>query len=225
MANNSLKHFYKMTRRNLSYLYSFVVMPDGRIGGLDECLGIQKLADFVGSRSGIQIGGVFAVVPGSFNPLHDAHKILYDSISKNNLSNRPTVSVFELSINRKDKEVLTLEELETRLDQFRGYAPVWVTNACYFVEKAGIVSNWIRPSFQIGYDTAERLIKDHGIAGVQGISADFIVYKRKIDNYIHSISDIIRDYGCCPINMMPANVDADSSILGLSSTALRNGVK
>jgi hypothetical protein len=165
----------------------------------------------------------FVVIPGSFNPLHDAHRRFFDNAPKNyGNSWRKVVAVFELSIHRKDKEFLPFEEMAKRIEQFRGYAPVWVTNACYFIEKAGL-SIPICPFFEIGFDTAERLISDHGVIGVQGIDAKFTVNPREINGKLWTIDDLKVQFGITPYNMHPSLTVYDT--VGISSTGIRNGVK
>jgi hypothetical protein len=193
-------------------------MPDGQIG---EPLSMLDLPN-MGHRG--MNHGIFAVVPGSFNQLHIAHRRIFDGVTKLYSTHKKVVPVFELSINRKDKEPLTFEDLLRRLEQFKWYAPVWVTNALYFLEKTGLVSEWIRPRFQVGYDTADRLLNDHGVLGVNGMNADFVVYPRMIDGSVCDMDSLTNKYGFLPHNM-EAGPKLSKEEMSASSTAIRNGGK
>lgn len=215
MSPSFLETMYELTARNRGSLNSFVVMPDGQVGESLSTLDLPNL----GHRG--MGNGVFAVIPGSFNPLHDAHKAIYDAAVYG--LGRTTVRVFELSIHRIDKEPLSLEELKTRLKQFEGYAPVWVTNASLFLEKAGLVSRWIKPCFQIGIDTAIRLVQHHGVYGVQGINANFVVHRRKVNGEIKTLEDIRKEYHMIPENM-ESPFELPESVSEISSTAIRQSM-
>lgn len=148
------------------------------------------------------------VMPGSFNPLHDGHlaiarKAIYGKM------------FWEISINRRDKETLSLEELETRIKAIhvKKY-DVILTNAVYFRDKVGAIKTdlMVLPIFHVGYDTAERLINDDGTMGVAGINARFHVYGRAGKGF----DDIER----APYNMHPGAL-LSQDVINLSSTKIR----
>lgn len=92
-----------------------------------------------------------ALLPGSFNPLHEGHLQLA-SVAANMLG----VSVaFELSLANVDKPELDAAEALRRLEAFRGVAAVWLTRAATFEHKARLFPGC---AFVIGYDTAVRLV-------------------------------------------------------------------
>jgi hypothetical protein len=91
------------------------------------------------------------VLPGSFNPLHEGHEQLAAIASR--LSARPTA--FELSVTNADKPALAREEVERRLSQFTWRAPIWVTRAPTFAEKALLFPGAV---FVVGADTAVRIV-------------------------------------------------------------------
>jgi hypothetical protein len=92
-----------------------------------------------------------AIFPGSFNPLHAAHRELAE-VAERCLG---VPVVFELSITNVDKPALDECTIRDRLGQFLGYAPIWVTTAPTYDQKANLFPNC---TFVMGYDTASRLI-------------------------------------------------------------------
>jgi hypothetical protein len=92
-----------------------------------------------------------ALLPGSFNPVHDAHwrlaKVAGDILGK------PVA--FELSVVNVDKPSLTAAETRQRLQPFAGRADVWLTRAPRFVDKAAHFPDTV---FVVGADTAQRLV-------------------------------------------------------------------
>jgi hypothetical protein len=91
------------------------------------------------------------LLPGSFNPLHAAHLKLADVASQR--LGRP--AAFELSVVNVDKLPLSRDEIERRLRQFAGRAPIWLTRAPTFVEKARLFPGVV---FVVGADTAARVL-------------------------------------------------------------------
>jgi hypothetical protein len=92
-----------------------------------------------------------ALLSGSFNPLHDGHRQLAAAASRR-LGGRVE---FELAVINADKRPLVAEEFSLRLAQFVGVAPVWVSRAATFAEKARLFRG---TTFVVGADTAERII-------------------------------------------------------------------
>ena len=91
------------------------------------------------------------LVPGAFNPLHGAHLALARLAQER--EGKPVA--FELSLSNVDKPELLPEEVQRRLRQFIGHAPVWLTRAARFVDKARLFPG---ATFVLGADTAERLV-------------------------------------------------------------------
>ena len=77
----------------------------------------------------VRVGlGPLALLPGSFHPLHRGHTVLAAVAAA-----RLGVPVhFELSVTNADKPELPRDEVERRLAQFAGFAPVWLTRAATF---------------------------------------------------------------------------------------------
>ena len=92
-----------------------------------------------------------ALFPGSFDPLHDGHRTLAAVVEA-----KYGVPVhFELSLTNVDKPELAAEVWEKRAAQFVGYAPLWLTRAHLFEQKAALFPGVL---FVVGFDTAIRLL-------------------------------------------------------------------
>lgn len=159
------------------------------------------------------------LMPGSFNPLHDGHRALMAEARRraefvSEVSTLDALAAYEISANRRGKESLTVDEILRRIEYFEDDDVVAFTNAVYFCQKAGsFVAGVI--NFHIGMDTAERLIEDDSIIGVQGINANFFVYPRgnKTIDFLEKI----------PNNMYEGQLE-DKSHLFLSSTQIRQNM-
>jgi hypothetical protein len=92
-----------------------------------------------------------AVLAGAFNPLHAGHLEL--STVAADLLKVPVG--FELCVCNVDKPPLDASEISDRLEQFAGRAPVWLTRAPTFAEKALLFPGAV---FVVGADTAERIL-------------------------------------------------------------------
>src|SRR5262249_18559734 len=89
------------------------------------------------------------LLPGSFNPLHPGHL----ELAALRLG-RP--AAFELSVVNADKPPLSESEVRRRLRQFARQAPVWLTRAPTFLEKARLFGGAV---FVVGADTAVRIVQ------------------------------------------------------------------
>jgi hypothetical protein len=128
-------------------------------------LGLPEVLHFV-------IGGALvgrwelpkALLPGSFNPLHRGHTGLASAAA----AHLGVPVHFELSVANADKPELPHEEVERRVAQFAGVAPVWVTRAATFGEKAELFPG---AAFVLGWDTAVRVIDPKYYGGEVGRDA------------------------------------------------------
>jgi hypothetical protein len=92
-----------------------------------------------------------ALLPGSFNPLHEAHVELAAVASR--ILKAPVA--FELSVTNADKPPLTPAEVDYRVRQFAGRESTWLTQAPTFVAKATLFPG---VTFIVGADTAARIV-------------------------------------------------------------------
>jgi hypothetical protein len=100
------------------------------------------------------------LLPGSFNPLHEGHLRLAQVASEvavvARFPGRGTTAAFDLSVLNADKPPLPDEEVRRRLTQFAWRAPVWLTRAPTYAEKAELFPGC---TFVVGADTAARIVQ------------------------------------------------------------------
>ncbi len=103
-------------------------------------------------RMAVDAAAPLALLPGSFNPLHQGHTRLAAAAA----GTLATPVAYELSVVNVDKPPLTIAEIRRRVDQFRGVGTVVLTRAETFRKKADLFPGC---GFAIGWDTATRLIE------------------------------------------------------------------
>lgn len=190
--------------------YSFVVTKKGRIVDWDD------YPDEVG-LSEAQAELCFHIIPGSFNPLHDGHKMIYKAAMW-----VPELTFYEVSIQRVDKDMVSYDELATRLAQFKDVAPVIVGRAGRFVEKIGTFLQHTKELvFHVGIDTITRMRDDYASVGIQGLNAKFVVHDRIVGGRLKSLKT---EFGSkVPFNCVSSPVVRSPENLAISSTKIRNG--
>ena len=135
-----------------------------------------------------------AVLSGSFDPLHTAHRELAAAASEMLL--KPVA--FEMSIVNVDKPPLSAAAARGRIAQFAGGYDVVLTKAPTFSEKARILPD---TTFVIGYDTAKRLIDPRYYENDERMMMDalieirrrggrFLVAGRREGEDFHTLDDI-----------------------------------
>lgn len=166
-----------------------------------------------------------ALLPGSFNPLHDGHIALAAAAEK--VFGSPVA--YELSVVNVDKPPLQVDDIRRRVDRFHGVGTVVLTRAETFYKKAQLFPGC---AFVIGWDTATRLILPRyydefestmltALAEMWGSGCRFLVAGRADDRGVfRTLADIDLPGGFHPlfVDLPEASFRSD-----VSSTAIRQG--
>ncbi len=168
--------------------------------------------------------GELHVLCGSFDPLHDGHRWMFESIDEDAMvvqrygsagyavAATTSAKYFEISTSRVGKADLTKDELMKRLRQFTGYADVLVTAQPLFVDKYEVLRSYAEEViFHIGYDNYVRLVEINGRAAVSKMGCSFCVWPR---NGMRLASG--------PKNCFDSGVELPLHLAGISSTQIRN---
>jgi hypothetical protein len=138
-----------------------------------------------------------ALVAGSFNPLHEGH-LGMAALAARRFGGRVA---FELSVVNADKPPLDEDEVRRRVLQFAWKAPLWLTRAPTFAEKAGLFPGVV---FVVGADTAARIVQPR-------FYGDSVVATRQ------ALTEL-RDRGCR--FLVVGRVDAEGRFVGLEQLAI-----
>lgn len=153
--------------------------------------------------------------PGSWNPLHEGHMEIWKSV-ENTANLLGHISAFEISISRREKETLSLDDLEERVGQFKHN--ILITNQIYFKGKLQALINInSNACFHIGFDTATRLLRDHSDLELEGYGCAFFVYSREERSW--------RDLERKPSCFLEGHTAHEAEFQWMSSTEIRNGKK
>jgi hypothetical protein len=163
------------------------------------------------------------LLPGAFNPVHAGHWGMAEAVARRT----GRAVAFELSAVNVDKPPLTAVAVRRRMEQFTWRAPLWITRAPTFAEKAALFPGAV---FVVGADTAARIVapryyqeseacRDEALASLRARGCRFLVAGR---------ADVSgRFMGMADLRLLPAHVDLFEEIprvefeLDVSSTQLR----
>ncbi len=108
----------------------------------------------------LRVGGPApaVLVAGSFNPLHEGHRGLAALAARR--AGAP--AAFELTVVNADKPPLSEAETRRRAGQFAWQAPLWLTRAATFEQKAHLFPKTV---FVVGVDTAARIVEPRFYGG------------------------------------------------------------
>jgi hypothetical protein len=138
-----------------------------------------------------------ALLPGSFNPLHAGHVALARVAAE--LLGAP--AAFELSVLNADKPPLPRKEIRRRFSQFAWLAPLWLTRAPTFREKAALFPGAV---FVVGADTAARIVEHR--------------FYENSESRLHKALACIHQVGCR--FLVAGRVDPAGRFLGLHDLCL-----
>lgn len=144
-----------------------------------------------GSKRPGETGGV--IVSGAFHPLHDGHLGMADAAQRHLA--RPLA--FELPIVNADKPELTPLQVFQRARQFIAQAPVILTRAPLFEQKAALLPGSV---FVLGADTAARVLEsrfypdsagmERSLAAVRRHGGRFLVAGRSVAGRFLTLADL-----------------------------------
>lgn len=220
-------------------------LADTALRMLDEALGLHSSNDSVtpigDGKSDINLSGLFgdtphkhghydkAVLPGSFNPIHEAHtgmRRTAEGILKTNVS-------YELSVQNVDKPMLDYIDLDERIAGFN-QAPYVLTNQPTFVAKAELLFPHDGGTFVVGADTIQRIDqrryyndsmrrRNLAIARLAELSISFLVFGRVDEN--HTFQSLSMLEMGSDLRTLCVDIPEDTFRLDISSTAIRQTVK
>ncbi len=142
------------------------------------------------------------LLPGSFNPLHAGH-IALARVATQLLG---ASAAFELTVSNADKPPLEPAEVRRRLAQFAWLAPLWLTRAPTFREKAALFPG---VTFVVGADTAARIVEHR--------------FYEHSEAQMHAALTDIRNQGCR--FLVAGRVDAEGRFLGRDDLPLPHAAR
>jgi hypothetical protein len=147
--------------------------------------------------------GPMAVLPGSFNPLHDGHRQMAATAKEMT----GLESVFELAVLNVDKPPLAESEILRRLAGLKGEGSVALTRTPTFQKKSEMFPG---SAFVIGWDTMVRVIapKYYGdsetamltaLAEIWARGCRFLVAGRQVDGAFRTLDEVAIPLGFHPL--------------------------
>jgi nicotinamide mononucleotide (NMN) deamidase PncC len=163
------------------------------------------------------------LLPGSFNPVHAGHWGLA-AVAARRVGG---TAAFEMSVVNVDKPPLPREEVRRRLGQVQWQAPLWLTRAPTFAEKAELFPGVV---FAVGADTAVRIVQPRyygdseermiaALAAIRERGCRFLVAGRRgADGRFQTLADI--PLPAAAVGLFEA-IPESAFHLDISSTQLR----
>jgi hypothetical protein len=160
---------------------------------------------------------------GAFNPLHEGHRQLA-RLAEDRLGQSV---YFELPLINADKAPIEAGEARRRIAQFAHYAPVVLTTAPLFSQKAQLFPH---STFILGADTVTRLVQPRfyqdnpanmlaSLWEIRKAGCQFLVAGRQQDETFLTLSDISLPFGYQELFI---EIPEDDFRVYLSSSDLRN---
>ena len=174
--------------------------------------GWQRMEDFVRGNDGI------ILMRGSFNPPHAGHLALLEKAIQKYPNYKPA---FLVSLNRRDKPILTKDECLNKLELLKayGYPVIFSSFPFFFDTMESFSQRWSQEViFPVGMDTINRFVEDsnkditRSIFKCHGYNFKFLVFDRQGESTI--------DYS--KYNKV-IEIDDTYHDNGISSTKIRNG--
>lgn len=164
-----------------------------------------------------------AILPGAFNPPHQAHFDIRQLAEKK----LGTTVAFELSAFNVDKPPLDFIDLKRRQD-WLGDAPVVFTHAATFLEKSALFPG---ATFVVGIDTLQRIDEPKYYGGSNSAKAEaidrfrdnghqFLVFGRTVADQFLTLSNVQISQG---LRTLCIEVAEEEHRLDISSTKIRTG--
>ena len=182
--------------------------------------------DDAGVMTAVEAGtpGPLAVLPGSFNPLHEGHRQMA-RVAKDMTG---LDVAFELAVVNVDKPPLEEEEIRRRLVGLKGQGSVYLTRTPTFWRKAKLFPGSV---FVIGWDTMVRLIDPRyygdsetvmltALAEIWAAGCRFLVAGRQVDGAFRTLDEIPVPQGFHP---MFQAIPEERFRADISSSELRAG--
>lgn len=183
------KRYCKNIDREWEIVHQMIYLDNGGeisvFGEYNRMLGCDLYCDAI---SHIPHNGTIVIYPGSYNPLHDAHKEIYHLAHK--ITELPVF--YELSICNSYKPSMDYVDLENRYKQFTNDGwrnSVILTKAPRFVDKVNLLKQYFNPKeiiIVLGADTWERVYdatahKNGDIKFFEDNNVKFLVFGRNAE--------------------------------------------
>jgi nicotinic acid mononucleotide adenylyltransferase len=164
------------------------------------------------------------LVPGSFNPIHEAHRELHKLAMEKLLkeveassNSKKIYLMYEMALDNRSKGPMSFGDFLERMANFTKYESVLITSSPYFFDK--IEDLEVEVEFFIGSDVALKILEDHSIEDIED-SGDreviFTIFDRILDGKLVTISE----EKVLPNNFKLAGI-LDGKLAEISSTILR----